>query len=135
MPIINKKNELNNCMQLYPELQSTEELEDLIYRVSFTTIDELYKKSENENKFSFKFHNLNTENVIDIGISSDLPFGSFCKSIIIDPLNRFFKDLKKIKIINNYTYFTKNVADQLISRIWELSYKTLIHELKILKSE
>lgn len=135
MPIINKKNELNNCMQLYPELQSKEELEDLIYRVSSTTIDELYEKSKNENKINFKYYKLNTEDVIDIGISSDLPFGSFCKSIVIDPLNLFFKDLKEIKIINNYTYFTKNVADQLISRIWELSYKTLIDELKILKNE
>ncbi|AXR20144.1 hypothetical protein COC60_29660 [Bacillus thuringiensis] len=137
MPIINKQNELNNCMQLYPELQSKEELEDLIYRVSSTTIDELYKQSKNdsENKFKFKSHKLNTEDVIDIGISSDLPFGSFCKSIVIDPLNLFFKDLKKIKIINDYTYFTTNVADQLISRIWELSYKTLIDELKTLKNE
>ncbi|WP_216700800.1 type 2 lanthipeptide synthetase LanM [Priestia filamentosa] len=117
---------------IFPELKGNiTEVEKIINAVSGKKLSDF---ESNEHSFSVKiemkdmnFYSKQT----GIKLDDDLPFAQFYSYMIGEHLDGFYQLIEQYAFIKSPDLFCECVGGQLIDKLWNLSYKSLIHLMKL----
>lgn len=118
-------------MKVYPEVNGDwEKLNDIIQAVSRQSLDKLWMcKANSETESKIKDHKTQRR-LSNLTLNEELPFSSFFQLLVSKKFDAFYKRIELYSLIKDPVYFSEKIFTQVVDKLWERSYKTLIHLLR-----
>ncbi|TCP70222.1 type 2 lanthipeptide synthetase LanM family protein [Baia soyae] len=134
---IDRMDVLNYWLDFYPELDNSSELEDILHRVSGSSINEFVERFMQEEsvalrpQFNYKIHQYLES--MDCDLNNYVPFYHFFTPIINHKFDFFYSYISNCNIIQNTPLFIKEATKYVLNQMFEISFRTLILDVHVSK--